>query len=452
MATPGFEDRHVHVSESVIRELRRLAIQGFVALPKRGIEVGGLLFGQPHGKEVQVTGFEEAPCEHRYGPSYALSETDRAQLSDLLAQRSGAKLRVIGFFRSFTSREPVIEEADEVFVRQHFPAGDFVFLMLQPLSPENCVASVRRFHDGRLLPDDEDRQPLTFDAPPASTAESELEENAAPALLPPSYRARARDADTAWAGERPARPRRWWIAAAILLALTAITAAGYGLWTRARQPRWTDLSLNAHPLAGKLEVSWNGGAPAALQATGGLLSVTDSEAHRNIELRPAEIRAGAFTLPASRGDVALRLILYTDGVGIAGDSLRLAMIANPTVPPQTTNTGEADRLSPPPPPQEAMVARSVVSPPHTVHEVQPRIPAGIRSRLREPVVIPVEVEVSERGRVVSAVSEGQSGDSVHRYLAEQAISAARGWRFSPARGKNGARVRSNKKIEFVFTP
>ena len=91
--------------------------------------------------------------------------------------------------------------------------------------------------------------------------------------------------------------------------------------------------------------------------------------------------------------------------------------------------------------------------PSEVHVVQPKIPDGIRARIAGPVVIPVEVEVSERGHVVKAVAEkGQSDDSVHRYLAEQAQQAAMKWRFRPARMTSGDRIAASKTLRFVFTP
>src|SRR6266487_3464264 len=80
------EGRRVLMSASLVLELRARAIEGFVSLPKRGVEIGGILFGHARADSVQIEGFEEAACEHRYGPSYALSDADRAQLSDLLAQ------------------------------------------------------------------------------------------------------------------------------------------------------------------------------------------------------------------------------------------------------------------------------------------------------------------------------------------------------------------------------
>jgi hypothetical protein len=465
MTFSDMEARHVVVSEPVMRDLRRLAIEGFVALPRRGLEVGGLLLGQPDAGEIRIAGFEEAPCEHRYGPSYALSESDRVQLAELLAKRRGGKLPVTGFFRSFTSRDPVIEEADEAFVREHFRAGDFVFLALQPLSAENCIASLRLFRDGQLLPETED-PPANFDAPQVAVAEPVTKRKAEAPLLPPSYRAQEKEPDPerveappamreqapAWAAQHAPRRAHWWIPAVIFLSLIAGGAVGYRLWTLAQEPRWTELYLNARPVNGRLDVSWNGSSQAALHATRGLLAVTDADTHRDIELGQGEIRTGKYTLPASHGDVELRLILYAKGLGIAGDSLRLATIANPVVTPQTSVSDRTDRPVPTQAPAEVEPDLRVAVPPLVVRELQPGIPEGIRSRISGRVVIPVEVEVSAYGRVVRAVAEAQTADGVHRYLAEQAVKAAREWRFAPARTKSGAPVAASKTIDFVFTP
>src|SRR5262249_47556728 len=119
-----------------------------------------------------------------YGPSYALSEADRERLAEILQQRrGGGSLPVMGFFRSFTSRDPLVEAADEEFVRKQFPQGDFVLLMLQPLSPRRCVASFRFSRDGAMLAAEEDRTPFAFD-PPAMDSTEPQETRAQPAPTP----------------------------------------------------------------------------------------------------------------------------------------------------------------------------------------------------------------------------------------------------------------------------
>ena len=452
----ALDGRRVLLTEQVVRGLRMLAINGLVALRRRGMEVGGILFGKAGDDgEVRIEGFREAPCEHRYGPSYALSDKDRVALSELLAEPSPSP--VVGFYRSFASRDPTIEEADEAFVRQHFPRGDFVFLMLQPLSAENCRASFRFCRDGQLLPDTEE-PPFAFDPPqmqlpepPPEAASEPLREKQAE---PQVYRA----PEETPAAEPARRRARWWVPVSIALASAVCSAMIFELWTLARQPRWADLHLDARPVNGRLEVSWDAGTTRALNATRGLLVVTEGDAHRNVDLDPAQIGAGKYTCTAKQADVAVRLVLYANGLGVAGDTVRVAEIPGPPVAVQTAATetassGRADRTEPagtaPAPPE---TASRVVKPPSVLRQLQPTIPEGIRSRLTEPVVISVKVEVNEKGRVVAATVESQSEDGLHRYLEEKALKAAREWRFTPARTKAGVRVAAGKTVEFVFRP
>jgi hypothetical protein len=89
--------------------------------------------------------------------------------------------------------------------------------------------------------------------------------------------------------------------------------------------------------------------------------------------------------------------------------------------------------------------------PVVVHQVQPGIPPGIRARIRDRVIVPVVVHVSASGKVASAFAQG-NGDSLYRYLAEQAVVAAKLWRFRPARSKAGIPMEASKTVYFVFTP
>ena len=69
------------LSATTVRELRAKAIQAFLSLPRRGVETGGLLFGSQRDGQLFIQRFEEVACEHRYGPSFALSNDDRARLA-----------------------------------------------------------------------------------------------------------------------------------------------------------------------------------------------------------------------------------------------------------------------------------------------------------------------------------------------------------------------------------
>src|ERR1700728_1743465 len=94
-------------------ELRRQAIEAYLSLPKRGEEIGGLLFGAVRAGgsiAVYIDFCEGLPCEYRFGPSYKLSQTDYVLVRDRLAQHpcEGSQ-PVIGLYRSYTGREAALD-------------------------------------------------------------------------------------------------------------------------------------------------------------------------------------------------------------------------------------------------------------------------------------------------------------------------------------------------------
>ena len=70
-----------------VDRLRGLTIDAFLSLPKRGVEIGGFLLGKIESADplmISIEGFEPVPCEHKYGPSYVLSEADRGHFTKVL--------------------------------------------------------------------------------------------------------------------------------------------------------------------------------------------------------------------------------------------------------------------------------------------------------------------------------------------------------------------------------
>lgn len=395
------------VGEKVVRDLRMLAIEGLAALRRRGLEVGGILFGEADTEEVRIETFVEAKCEHRFGPSYRLSELDREQLAELLEESRRGPVPMLGFFQSFTSREPVIDDGAEALMREHFPHGDAVFLMVQPLSVEICVARFRFFRDGEALPDSgnalfalDPRHMATVMAPPESlraplpTPYRRREEEAAdgaPDLTPDLAQIKEPEIRVLDARPAPRRGLRWWIPVAICLLVGATGAVISELGTLMRKP---PQNLPAVP---KLTIT----PPPAV-------------------------------LPESATPQA----------------------ATPqTATPQPAPAAEVGTVAPAPAaPANPATVEVAATPPVAVHELQPAVPAGIRARIGGQILMPVKVEINERGRVVRAVAESKGGDGVRRYLADLAQKAAREWRFTPARSSSGAAVPGKRTIQFVFKP
>ncbi|MBN9663935.1 MAG: hypothetical protein J0H49_37390 [Acidobacteria bacterium] len=141
------------IDAGLIQKLRSFVLEGFHILPKRGAEMGGILLGRILSESplsIEITGFEPVPCEYRYGPSYILSDTDRAKLEQALAnnpalptpggvQETPAPV-VVGCFRSCTGRELALDAADQQLMRKYFPDPRHVILSIRPISIFECEA------------------------------------------------------------------------------------------------------------------------------------------------------------------------------------------------------------------------------------------------------------------------------------------------------------------------
>jgi len=422
--------RTARFSDALIRDLRALAMSGRGGLTGSGVETGGLLIGGRRHGELCIEGFQEAPCEHRFGPSYILSEVDRIKLAALLRERRYAA----GFFRTFIAHDPASEDADDLFVRRYYPHCDCVYLMLRALPDDSCVASVRWFRDGaprRLL----NEGPFPFESGSVPTLE------VAGTLPPPAY-------------IEAMRPRRWWPTALMCLLLGVGGGVAYELWSldhgrsgdaaqaaAAEVQKQDGLHLDARLSGKRVAITWNADEARKLQANAGKLTITDGGNEHEFELGPNQVNAGKYRYSALNADVAVKLMLSANDREVANGAVSLAAaVIGPT---------PAEKPAPSP---AVPASRTAFVPPAVVHQVQPTIPEGIRSRLTEEVVIPVEVQVNERGRVLSARVDDRNEDGLHRYLAEQAGKAAREWQFAPARTRDGAAVPGSRTIQIVFTP
>src|SRR5205085_4589199 len=90
----------VSLNSQAIVDLRSHVIEGFLSVPKRGAEVGGLLLGRVAKTDplaIAVEAIEPVHCEHRHGPSFVLSESDRSELERTLSRHRDDGVTVVGF-------------------------------------------------------------------------------------------------------------------------------------------------------------------------------------------------------------------------------------------------------------------------------------------------------------------------------------------------------------------
>lgn len=134
-AGPGI---HMHID--AVDGIARDVIEGFKAIPRRGVEVGGLLLGKVIGSEhpdVWIERYQRLECQHRFGPQFMLDEQDHAALEEA-AQRIAAstELSVIGLYRSHTRPGFQLEASDLELVNRYFGDSSDLVLLIRP---ENTV-------------------------------------------------------------------------------------------------------------------------------------------------------------------------------------------------------------------------------------------------------------------------------------------------------------------------
>lgn len=137
----------VHMHLDAVDGIVRDVIEGFESLPRRGLEVGGLLLGrvQPGDKTtVRIEQYQRVACEHKFGPQFLLDTADQLELEKSAgAILAGGELSVVGLYRSHTREGFQLEVADFELIRRYFSdASDLILL----IKPESLTRIFARFY------------------------------------------------------------------------------------------------------------------------------------------------------------------------------------------------------------------------------------------------------------------------------------------------------------------
>ncbi len=135
-------------------KLRVEAVEALRSLPKRGLEIGGLLLGSTDGSLV-IRDLVAVESEHLYGPRYELSEKDRtafqAKLEELWHSPTGESIPV-GLFRTYTLGEATADLRDQEALQLHFPQSDGVLLLAGPKLTGRTTVSCFYWDQQNLIP------------------------------------------------------------------------------------------------------------------------------------------------------------------------------------------------------------------------------------------------------------------------------------------------------------
>ena len=316
----------VHFHLAAARKLSLEAMGAWKSVPRRGLEIGGLLLGSCHVRgeqtEVHIEDFICLQTEHRSGPSFLPSENDYAALKDLLAQHSN----VVGVFRSQTRTERLSLHVDDVdFLENCIIRNHRVFVLLEPKSgraayflPDN--GALARAHTFGLRTAD-----FTDDArrdAPESKVEQFSKGSSASAVASPA--------------SDPRRRRRWKFAVAGVAATAAVIFAGITFRSRpspsiSPHSDARSITLDLHRQGPRLVLKWNPNDPLLKESTHAQLNIQEGNSQSQITLSKSNVATGEFSYWPESGDVRFRMEAFSPQ-GTATESVRYLAETQTTAP------------------------------------------------------------------------------------------------------------------------
>ena len=314
----------------VMEEVRAAVIWGYVRLAHGGLEVGGLLLGRMDGGTLHIAASRPILCEHAYGPTFTLSDSDLVGLAKLLESSSSEPglegLVPLGWYHSHTRSGLELSDRDLEVHNRWFPKAWQVALVLRPERgrPTRATFYVR---DAQGLPRQGSEfvlEPLTglrrtILATPAVPPRVETRQQAPappePAAAPPAPVAAEEPLP---AVELPlpsfarspvpaAGPsRRWWLLFALALSVAGVTSAfAFRDYWLPSSP--AALQVAVQDMGGQLAIQWNKEARAIQQAEGGVLEIQDGDRKRVLKMSGPDMRGASVVVGRQSGRVTVRL-------------------------------------------------------------------------------------------------------------------------------------------------
>jgi len=143
---PPGKNFRIELKLSVVDGLVLGIMRGFGAVPRKGVEVGGILLGTYSGGAspvVRIDDFEPFPCQHRAGPAFDLASEELQSFRQAVEhweQRPDQPRYVVGFYRSHLREGLSLSEVDLAMYDAFFPDPKDVVLIVKPFATKPSVA------------------------------------------------------------------------------------------------------------------------------------------------------------------------------------------------------------------------------------------------------------------------------------------------------------------------
>jgi proteasome lid subunit RPN8/RPN11 len=374
----------VYLSYDVIERIWEEAVRGLGAIPRRGAEVGGILLGSAQRGDkavVKIVNFLPLPCGHCFGPSYVLSQEEKAAFQQVLAKWRPLPSRTIyavGYYRSHTRENLFLSDEDVWLLSTYFPDPSHVALLVRPRVVGASVGAFFFWEEGKIRTGSSylefpfDRQALgggepgaqpgqevpipvsepepesvsQVEAPPkTSQPPAEPEPETPPAAVAP---APAEVPLPSFLAAVEAEPKRgvlpgWkslliWIPVFITLVLVGgwlgTQGAGYlGLAAglAARSDPYS-LKLKVTEYGDNLHLTWDRDLLAIRESERGILIIGDGDQTRAMDLDASQLRTGSVIYRRLSSPVRFRLEVFLSGNRTLSESWE------PPAPPEKAAT------------------------------------------------------------------------------------------------------------------
>lgn len=321
----------VHISIDVVDRMGADIMRGFGLVPKRGAEVGGILIGTVKTDTIRIEDFEPVPCTYARGPSYLLTDAERASFEEVCDRRG---TEAVGYYRSHTRDGLALQPEDLQLMERHFRLA----LLVRPFATKPSVAGFfvkangvfpvvtplefpfRRWEmtgeePPRRVPMEErkpkEREPE--DTQPRETQPEAIDDDAqAPQ---PYYRIFSMEpaAQPKQLPQPPGPKSRtgMWLVACFVFLFLGVLLGYEAMRITAPQRGASDfaLSLAAERTGENLTVRWNPNARGIISATSGVLEIEDGGETKHVLLDHANLSSGNFVYGSVSNKVRFRLVL-----------------------------------------------------------------------------------------------------------------------------------------------
>ena len=290
----------IEYPDAVLDQIRLAVVEAFFAIPRGGLEIGGVLFGRYRDGLLRIEAFRMLECEHAAGPSFTLSEADHVRLCDLLSSAAAEGLQPVGWFRSRTRSEISLCDADAALHDACFPEPWQVMLVMRPEVTRPTRAAFFARVDGLLC-----MRASEFVVEPWARSPTCPVPNPAPERqvgdVPHVPELKFLTATP----EPRAFSRMFWVFA-LLVGLTGAGLAAHQ-YLEVKIPVQESLSLEALDRGGQLQLRWNHGARPVRTARQAKLEITDGPARFSTDLEVAQLQKGSFYYARQTGRVDIHL-------------------------------------------------------------------------------------------------------------------------------------------------